>query len=295
VSQLYREPSRSLFKQPIRSWRAPGVKGICAVAPRNDPAFDVAGLPNPFTVYFPVFVTNLYTATIYITSLLVSPPGGWTDSEQNVTTVGVGLNAKLEKSNATRAVPATPANETITVRYNYRTGSYAGPIVGFDDFQHAIYWENITTGTVEDTDDFEDPPNPGPPQTFDGWEWITDVGTAPTRDRQTDRVVHGAYSLRTQGALMFEGYWSKSHTFAAGNRAYIFGFVLNTPAGHVRITIEGPVEELEIVYMPNATWRRFGIRLNPGEDNAVLIHIRKIWGIGTYTSVYLDYLRWVRY
>lgn len=278
--QLLKDPRVRL---PVRSWRAPGVKGIRAIAPKFDPAFDVAGLPDPFSVYFPIFITNLYTATIYITSLLISPPAGWTDSEQNLTTCGVGVNVRTEKSNATRAVMATPHNEAITVRFNYRTGSYAGTIIGFDDFQITIYWENITGGTIDATDDFE--------TDYDGWTLTSLVGTLAWT-RQTLRVVHGAYAVRVSADSGEEGYMTKAQVIGAGTRAYLFGFFLHTGAGSSRITVSGPVEDLDVVYMAAAVWRRFGIRLNPGASNTVRIYVRAYWAASIMD---IDYLRWVRF
>jgi hypothetical protein len=274
-----------LRQLPVRSWRAKGAEGILACkASAIDPAFDIDGLPNPFSVYFPVFITNLYAVTIYVTALLISPPAGWTDSEQNVVTIGVGLNARAEKSNATRATPTAGTNETITVRFNYRTGSYTGTIVGFDEFTFTIYWESVLAGTIDDTDDFE--------TDFEGWTKTSLVGSV-TMGRTTSAVVHGAFSLYLSAPIGAQCYIEKTVTMGAGTRAYLFGFLMkDTGAANSIETISSPVENLEIPYQAVDTWRRWGVRLNPGASNTVRIYFRAHWGS---QFIDLDYLRWVRY
>lgn len=282
---------RSSFKLPVRSARVPGVHGIRARTINTDPAFDIDGLPDPFAIYFPIFITNLYDQMIYVTALLVSPPAGWNDSEQNVGTVLSGQVKRWEKNNATRDVMSVPHNETITVRWNYRTGGYAGTIIGFDDFQMTIYWESISAGTIEETNDFE--------VDYENWDWYLSSGTNPTRVRTTARVVHGAYSVLTYGSAEWHGYWHKGHTFASGDRAYMFGFLQSKGEGHCRYEIEskvnGGVETCYIVFMADDEWRRFGVRCTPGVLNTVLIWIHKIWVIATTSYTWFDYLRWVRY
>jgi hypothetical protein len=273
-----------LKRLPVRSWRAKGAEGILACkASAIDPAFDIDGLPNPFSVYFPVFITNLYGVTIYVTALLISPPAGWTDSEQNIVTIGVGANARVEKSNATRATPTAGTNETITVRFNYRTGSYTGTIIGFDEFTFTIYWESILAGTIDDTDDFE--------ADYEGWTLTNLVGTV-VWSRSTALAVHGAYSLRLDADMGEQCYIEKTVTMGAGTRAYLFGFLTKIYGDYSRETISSPVEDLEIPYQAAGAWRRWGVRLNPGASNTVRIYFRAYW---SGQRIYLDYLRWVRY
>jgi len=284
-----------LFKArlPKRSWRKPGVRGILALSPKYDPMFDIVGLPNPFAVYFPASITNLYSATIYVTALLLSPPAGWNDSEQNVTSLTVGASARVEKSNATRNTPSAGTNETITCRWNYRTGSYAGPIIGYDDFQILIYWENISLGTVDDVDSFEDPQNPNPPYDFDGW--------VPTRHCVSDTItrdstvyVHGAWSLRLWNYQVDHwGEIQKSRSVGAGSRAGIFGFLRVNLTSRTCLKVTAPYETIEFALVPANTWRRFGFRLTPDAGNTVTIRANTYWGGSD--QVNLDYIRWVRF
>ena len=283
-----------LFKGPVSGWRAPGVHGIHAAARRHDPAFDIDGLPDPYSVYFPIFITNLYTEGIYVTALLVTPPAGWTDAEQNIAYCPTGTNVRAEKSNATRAVMGVPHNETVYLRWNYRTGGYGGPIIGSDIFAHAIYWESIAAGNVEVTDDFENPLDPGPPPTYDGWHKVDLIGTMGWTT-STTRCVHGVLGLTLDARNNYQSYIQKIHTFAAGARAYIFGFALVVEPGLHWLTFDGPVEDLDVVYMADTVWRRWGLRLTPGVANRVRIYIRHIWGANYAWSVWFDYFRWVRY
>jgi len=278
---------------PKGSWRRPGVRGILALSPKYDPMFDIVGLPNPFAVYFPASITNLYSATIYVTALLLSPPAGWNDSEQNVTSLTVGASARVEKSNATRNTPGAGTNETITCRWNYRTGSYAGPIIGYDDFQILIYWENISLGTVDDVDSFEDPQNPNPPYDFDGWVPLRHC-VSDTIARDSVYYVHGAWSLRLFNSAV--DHWTqieKSLSVGAGSRAGIFGFLRITQSGRTCLKVTAPYETIEFALVPATTWRRFGFRLTPDASNTVTIRANTYWGASDY--VYLDYIRWVRF
>lgn len=278
---------------PKGSWRRPGVRGILAISPKYDPMFDIVGLPNPFAVYFPASITNLYSATIYVTALLLSPPAGWNDSEQNVVTIGVGSSVRAEKSNATRNTPGAGSNETITCRWNYRTGSYAGPIIGYDDFEITIYWENISLGTVDATDSFETPQNPNPPYDFEGWVPTTHCASDIIA-RNTSYYVHGAFSLALSQSAM--AHWceiQKTQAIGAGSRAGIFGFLRTYQPGRTCVKVTAPYETIEFALVPSATWRRWGFRLMPDANNAVTIRANTYWGGADV--VYFDYIRWVRF
>lgn len=289
---LLKEPFKISFKGPSRSVRLPWVKGILARAPAVDPCLHLDGLPNPFTVYWPVSISNLYGSAIFITALLVSPPAGWTDAEQNIGTLVAGASGRFEKSNATRATGCEGTNETITVRWRYRTGSYAGPIIGYDDFDIAIYWELVSAGTVDVTDD-EFVYNAGPPITYDGWAYTLHCGSDSIA-RVSDRYCHGAYSLRTSTVGI--GHYveiTKTVSIGSGSRAGIVGFHQCQNAGRSLLHFTTPVETLTMAIATNAVWRRWGFRLNPGASNQVTIRLETAWGGAQYD--WLDYIRWVRW
>jgi len=267
---------------PIRSFRMKGVDGIIARREPIDPAFNVDGLPNPFNVYFPVQITNIYSQTIYVTARLVNPPSGWTDSEQDLATITPGASVRTEKNNATRNIPSTPSSESITVRFNYRTGSYAGTIIGYDDFVFTIYWESVVNGGIIDKiDDFE--------TDFEGW-------TASGVDlyRISGTYVHGNYSLLVEVSDFSSGYISKSVVIGSGSRAYLFGFYRRTRYDYCSIdTITSPVDKLTIAYSPVEVWRRFGVRLVPGSENTVTISFNNTTNY--LQQVWFDYLQWVHF
>ena len=282
------------LRGPSRSARILGAQGkIVSLAEARDPSFQIDGEPNPFTVFFPISITNLYTATIYVTALLVGPGAGWTDSEQNVATLGIGASARIEKNNATRATGCEGTNETITVRWRYRTGSYAGPIIGFDDFTFAIYWELISAGTVDDTDSFETAPTDG---TFDGWAMTENPGAAAGTHwfRNASFYVNGAYSCELRTSAL--GDWinmAKTFTVGAGSRAGIYGYMKVGTSG-IHVVVITTALEVQYLILIGTAWKRWGARLNPGADNDVTIRAYGYWA-PTGTSVYIDFIRVVRW
>lgn len=297
---MRKEHPANFIKLPTRSVRIPAAQNkIFAVADAIDPCFIIDGEPDPFTVYFPISITNLYSATIYITALLLTPPAGWTDSEQNVTSLAVGFSGRVEKSNATRATGCQGTNESVTVRWRYRTESYSGPIVGFDDFTFDIYWETVASGTVDDTDSFENPPvKIGEQWYFDDWLCTKNGGASANTGwyQNATYYVHGAFSAMLRiGAQADWVLLEKQFGVGAGNRAGLFGFIRFDKAGAGIFTVTTPLETQTLIVPVANVWRRFGARLNPNQANSIDLKVQIPWAIGYPTSMYLDYIRVVRW
>jgi hypothetical protein len=272
---------------PIKSYRMNGVKGITAKVKTVDPAINIDGLPNPFSVYFSFFVSNLHTETIYVTALLVNPPSGWTDSEQNLYSVQSGYFGFLVKSNSRRSTPTVPSVENVTLRINYRTGSYTGPIIGYDDFVITIYWESVSNGgIIDDIDDFE--------EDFEGWNLVVEEGTCDMQ-RTTSNAKHGSYSLRVSANAGSSCYITKTINIGSGSRAYLFGYIQTFNNLHHYISIITPVEVSYACWGVTAYYScRFGVRLNPNSQNTVTIRLINYMTSHTI-GFYLDYLKFVRF
>jgi hypothetical protein len=272
---------------PIKSYRMNGVKGITAKVKTVDPAINIDGLPNPFTVVFPFFVSNLHTATIYVTALLVNPPSGWTDSEQNICSLPTGYYTYSLKNNATRSTPTAPSVESVTLRINYRTGSYTGPIIGHDDFVITIYWESVSNGgIVDDEDDFE--------TDMEGWDFVTEQGTCSIQ-RITGVGIHGDYSVRLTCNVNSSCHITKTVNIGSGLRAYLFGYIFFLAYNFYNVTVTTPAETLYIPHYRNANQLyRFGVRLNPNSQNTVTIRFYNPITSPSW-SCYFDYLKFVRF
>jgi len=282
------------------------ISKITAKAIKNDPAFDIDGLADGFSVYFPVLIHNGHSKTIWIGAVLVNPPVDYTDGgEQNLWSAGVnaGDNLIAEKTNVTRKVPLDGTIETVTLRLKYYEGSYGGTLIGSDDINFSIEWRSIAAGIIDDTDDFE--------IDYEGWSQY-DLSGYATQERVSDKSIKGAYSMQMSGLDVTEvGQFSKTVTMGSGSKAYLFGYiwlqnvdVATWSSDAIRkgvylIEIESPVETLLIPWKATGTavWRRFGVRLNPGVSNTVKITCKGI-AVAQVPEDYkfaLDYLQWVRY
>lgn len=281
-------PSRPTLKRPVDSWRKLGYHGkIRAYVQNIDPGFDIDGLPDPFIVYFPVLVHNGHTATIYVGAVLVSPPAGWTDSEDQLGSVAIGANLYAEKDNATRDTPTAGTNETVTLRTNYYSDAAYSALIGYDEWEFTIYWESVAAGTVDDTDDFE--------TNLEGWTKTDEVGTT-ILGRSSVRSYSKTYSMYHYGIGDLEiGYVSKTVKIGAGSRAYIFGYLQAEYTGSSGISLEiiTPVETIFVPLCSPNRWSRFGARLNPGASNEV--RLRAKGRHLTADSIWYDLIRWIRY
>ena len=275
--------------------RAPGIRGVKAWTSKRDPAFDIDGLPDPYDTFFPVLIHNGHTARIYVGAVLSSPPAGWTDSEDQLGYVNVGYSAFFEKDNATRAVMGVPTNETVTLRCNYYSDAGYSVLIGYDDLAITIYWESVTAGTIDDTDDFE--------LTLEGWAKTDEVGSTSVL-RSSTRVYSGIFSMEHRGIDDGDvAYLSKTVVIGAGTRAYVFGWVnaeysWKLVAGGSMwmgpsLQIITPVETVFLPVCSPERFSRFGARLNPGASNEV--RLRAIGRDDAEDSMFYDLIRWVRY
>jgi len=254
-----------------------GINGIiAAVVPEDDPeqVLDVFGLVDPFTGQFFISIVNGWAAPIYCDALLVSPPAAWTDSAQQLGVWAAGLSQYKVKNNATRDRPAGGVNEALTLRI--RAYSDAGYTTQIDqvDVALTIFYEDFSTGTLDDLTTFDD-------GTQQGWALTQEVGSDAwfRVDSIVFRSVPYGWRLQPGIASGHISYIYKTITVGSGTRAAI---IVHTRHHQTVISrqsvfeIETPVSKTSFLLMipGSLNWMRVGMRLTPGADNLIKLRVK---------------------
>lgn len=172
-------------------------------------------LADPMEIRFTFKVTNIDDIPIYVKSELVSPPAGWTETDEQHGVLAVGADDYYLNDNCTRTKPATDTEETVTLRITYYSDSGYSSELGHEDVSYTITYVDFTDGSyaVVDDDTFE--------TGLEGWT-KTDVVDTSDFARVTTYSRSGVASMMhnplTASAV---SYLKKSFTTTNVTRAYI--------------------------------------------------------------------------
>jgi len=189
--------------------------------------FDVADLPDPFTVWIPVSITNNEDVTLYFRITLVNPPTGYSDYTKDLGSVGAGAS-KFFTYSFKRAQPSLvdgELDEDLLLRIEAYTDPDYTEFYGLAETSITVHYidHNDPAWTVLYHDTFDD-------GTMQGWgRSKVDPEPALGRTNHLDVWLTSSHYISAPYSILFfdkgvSTNWTslcKSFTVGAYNKAYI--------------------------------------------------------------------------